>query len=41
MARDIPVGNGKILVAFDKDYLLREFYFPYVGEENHNAGIHG
>ena len=35
MARDIPVGNGNILVAFDKDYNLREFYFPHVGEENH------
>ena len=38
MARDMPVGNGSILVAFDKDYMLREFYFPHVGEENHAAG---
>ena len=38
MARDIPVGNGNILVAFDKDYMLREFCFPHVGEENHAAG---
>ncbi len=35
MPRDIPVGNGNMLVAFDKDYNLREFYFPHVGEENH------
>ena len=35
MPRDIPVGNGNILVAFDKDYLLKEFCFPHVGEENH------
>ncbi len=35
MPRDIPVGNGNILVAFDKDSLLREFHFPHVGEENH------
>lgn len=35
MPRDIPVGNGNILAAFDKDYRLREFYFPHVGEENH------
>jgi len=35
MPRDIPVGNGNLLVAFDKDYLLRDFYFPHVGEENH------
>ena len=38
MARDIPVGNGSILVAFDEDYMLREFCFPHVGEENHAAG---
>lgn len=38
MPRDIPVGNGKVLVAFDRDYMLREFYFPHVGEENHAAG---
>lgn len=38
MARDIPIGNGNLLIAFDKHYLLREFYFPHVGEENHTAG---
>lgn len=38
MPRDIPVGNGSLLVAFDKDYQLREFYFPHVGEESHTAG---
>jgi glucoamylase len=38
MPRDIPIGNGNLLIAFDKDYLLREFYFPYVGEENHTKG---
>lgn len=38
MPRDIPVGNGNVLVAFDRDYLLREFYFPHVGEENHTGG---
>ncbi|MDV6342951.1 glycoside hydrolase family 15 protein [Nitrosomonas sp. Is37] len=35
MPRDIPVGNGNILVAFDGNYRLREFHFPHVGEENH------
>ena len=39
MARDIPVGNGSVLVAFDRDYILREFCFPHVGEENHAAGF--
>ncbi len=38
MPRDIPVGNGNILVAFDRNYNLRDFYFPHVGEENHTAG---
>jgi len=38
MPRDIPVGNGNILVAFDKSYLLREFYFPFPGEESHTVG---
>lgn len=38
MHRDIPVSNGSLLVAFDKDYLLREFYFPHTGEENHTKG---
>lgn len=35
MPRDIPVGNGSILVAFDSNYNLREFYYPRVGEESH------
>ncbi|MFA5343023.1 MAG: glycoside hydrolase family 15 protein [Kiritimatiellia bacterium] len=38
MPRDIPVGNGNLLAAFDTDYNLREFYFPHVGEENHTEG---
>lgn len=38
MARNIPVGNGNLLIAFDENYILREFYFPHVGEENHTSG---
>ncbi|MBS0351302.1 MAG: glycoside hydrolase family 15 protein, partial [Proteobacteria bacterium] len=38
MPRDIPIGNGNLLVAFDKDAILREIYFPYVGQENHTKG---
>jgi len=38
MPRDIPVGNGNLLVSFDKDYLIREIYFPHVGQENHAEG---
>jgi glucoamylase len=38
MPRDIPVGNGKLLICFDKDYRIRDFYFPHVGQENHLGG---
>jgi len=35
MPRDIPVGNGQLLVTFDHQYQIRDFYFPHVGQENH------
>ena len=35
MPRDIPVGNGNFLIAFDSDYQVRDVYFPHVGQENH------
>ncbi|HTY20874.1 MAG TPA: glycoside hydrolase family 15 protein [Geobacteraceae bacterium] len=38
MPRDIPVGNGKLLVCFDHDYAIRDLYFPHVGQENHMMG---
>jgi glucoamylase len=38
MPRDIPVGNGSLLVAFDEMYQIRDIYFPYVGKENHSEG---
>jgi len=38
MPRDIPVGNGKLLITFDQDYCLRDIYFPHVGRENHTVG---
>lgn len=36
--RDLPVGNGRLLVNFDSHYTLRDIYFPHVGQENHTAG---
>jgi GH15 family glucan-1,4-alpha-glucosidase len=36
--RDIPVGNGSLLVNFDETYRLRDVYFPHVGQENHTEG---
>ncbi len=37
--RDIPVGNGNLLVNFDDKYQIRDFYFPHVGQENHSDGF--
>jgi len=38
MPRDIPLGNGRILICFDKNYRIRDLYFPHVGQENHLSG---
>ncbi|MBP1740385.1 MAG: glycosyl hydrolase, glucoamylase [Deltaproteobacteria bacterium] len=38
MPRDIPVGNGKLLVCFDRNYRIRDLYYPHVGQENHVSG---
>lgn len=38
MPRDLPIGNGTLLAAFDFDYQLREFYYPRIGKENHALG---
>ncbi len=38
MPRDIPVGNGSLLIGFDKNYYIRDLYFPFVGKENHVQG---
>ena len=35
MPRDIPVGNGRLLLTFDNRYQIRDVYFPHVGQENH------
>lgn len=38
MPRNIPIGNGNMLISFDENYYMREFSYPYVGEENHTNG---
>lgn len=38
MPRDIPVGNGNLLVTFDLDYNIRDIYYPYIGKANHTLG---
>jgi glucoamylase len=38
MPRDIPIGNGSLLILYDNKGLLRDLYFPSVGSENHAQG---
>ncbi|MBI4401476.1 MAG: glycoside hydrolase family 15 protein [Nitrospirae bacterium] len=38
MPRDLPLGNGSLLVNFDATYQLRDLYWPHVGLENHSKG---
>ena len=38
MPRDLPLGNGSLLLNFDKDYNLRDIYWPHVGQELHTKG---
>lgn len=35
MPRDLIVGNGRLLAAFDARYRLADLYYPHVGLENH------
>src|SRR5256885_13474939 len=37
--RDLPIGNDRLLVLFDDDYVLRDLYYPNVGKENHAGGF--
>ncbi len=38
MPRDLPLGNGNLLIAFDQNYQIRDLYWPHVGQENHAVG---
>ena len=38
MPRDLPIGNGGLLVGFDLSYEMRDIYYPNVGQENHTMG---
>ncbi len=38
MPRALVLGNGETLVCLDKFGFVRDFYFPYVGLENHVSG---
>lgn len=37
MPRSLVLGNGNILICYDRYGQVRDFYFPYVGQENHTA----
>jgi glucoamylase len=37
MPRDLLIGNGSLVVAFDSKYRLADIYFPHVGQENHSG----
>lgn len=38
MPRDLPLGNGTLLINFDNTGTLRDVYYPFVGQENHTNG---
>ena len=38
MARPIVLSNGELHVGINNYGLVHDFYFPYVGLENHSAG---
>ncbi|MBP9667564.1 glycoside hydrolase family 15 protein [Candidatus Saccharibacteria bacterium] len=40
MARPIVLGNGELHVGINEYGLVHDFYFPFVGFENHSAGKH-
>ncbi len=40
MPKSLALGNGHILICLDKHGYLRDFYFPFVGLENHVGSIY-
>jgi oligosaccharide amylase len=41
MARALTLGNGNILVGLDYSGQVRDFYYPFVGQNNHVSGASG
>jgi GH15 family glucan-1,4-alpha-glucosidase len=37
MPRSLVLGNGQMLATFDEHLQMRDFYYPYVGEEDHTT----
>lgn len=40
MPRSIVIGNGSLLATFDERLQMRDFYYPYVGMEDHTKYGH-
>lgn len=38
MPRPLVIGNGKIMVTFDENLEMRDFFYPFVGQWNHLQG---
>jgi GH15 family glucan-1,4-alpha-glucosidase len=38
MPRSLTLSNGRLAVNFDRDYYLRDLYWPHVGDEIHTMG---
>lgn len=38
MPRDLPLSNGRLLIAFDRSYAIRDLTYPHVGQQNHVMG---
>lgn len=40
MARPLVIGNGRLLIGFDEHLILRDLYYPRVGQVNQIVGRH-
>ncbi|HEY3364563.1 MAG TPA: glycoside hydrolase family 15 protein [Symbiobacteriaceae bacterium] len=38
MARPLVIGNGRLLIGFDDRLVMRDLYYPHVGQVNHIVG---
>ena len=38
MPRDLPIGNGNLMINFDHEYNVRDVYYPHVGQDNQTSG---
>lgn len=38
LARPLVIGNGRLLICFDEQLAMRDFYYPHVGQVNHIVG---